>query len=305
MRILFLGSSGPLSVIPLRYLMQSEHELCAIGYETLSGAFAEDMKYPIIASQNENVEMLARVSGIPAIKLFDDDGVYVESIAEYVPDIIIVSCLGSKLVDEIISIPRLGCFNLHPSLLPLFRGPVPLFWQFRQGVDVFGITLHRMNADYDSGPIVAQNSLLMPDGVSNQQASELLAKAGSELLDEYLEGECSEDESQEKIARAEVVEQLQKESESSTMSFPTAADFEVSTSWTARRLYNFICATRHWGQCYPCTIDGTHFRLLTAISYRTTCETGQVPESNQGLIVVPCVDGTVTAKIAIEQPLRV
>lgn len=284
-----------MSVIPLKYLMHSAHELCAIAYEANSEVFSEDIKYPIIAGQNENVEMLAHVANVPVIKLFSNDEDYVDAIKSYEPDIIVVSCLAGKLTQSVLSIPRLGCYNLHPSLLPLFRGPVPLFWQFRQGIETFGITLHRMNAYLDTGPVIAQRRLSMPDGISNQQASELLAKAGTELLDIYLE----------KIAASESVEAAQNESASSTMSYPVDSDFVVSTSWSARHLYNFICATRHWDHSYPCTVDGVDYLLSDVISYQLTHHSEQVFSTNGEIVIIPCIDGNVTAKIVTDQPLSV
>lgn len=196
MNILFLGSSGPLSLIPLRFLLQSEYKPCAIGYETGSEVSINDIKYPVIASQNESVEMLARSAGIPAITLFDTSDAYVGAIEACKPDIIIVSCLAGKLPDNVLSLPTLGCFNLHPSLLPAYRGPVPLFWQFRAGIDSLGITLHRMNSSFDAGPVIVQEKYTMPDGITHQHASELLAEVGADLLDQALG----------KIARNELAE---------------------------------------------------------------------------------------------------
>lgn len=295
MNILFLGSSGPLSLIPLKFLLETEHKLCAIGFESSSDVSLEGVKYPIIASQNETVEMLARKVGVPAIKLFDKDGEYIDAIKSTKPDIIIVSCLTGKLPESILNMTPLGCFNLHPSLLPAFRGPVPLFWQFRTGVEEFGMTLHRMNSSYDKGPIIAQTKLAMSDGITNRQATEVLAHSGSGLLDLCLD----------KIAHDEIVEQIQNESEASYMSYPEDMDFSVSTLWSARRMYNFISATRHWGKTYPCNIAGREYRLVDVKSYRAMNGSEPTFSVNEDIITIPCVDGFVIARMAHDQPFPV
>jgi methionyl-tRNA formyltransferase len=252
-----------------------------------------DIKYPVIASQNETVEMLARMADVPGIKLFDDSEEYVGAIKSCKPDVIIVSCLARKLPDKILSIPRLGCFNLHPSLLPAFRGPVPLFWQFREGIEDFGMSLHRMISSIDTGPIIAQSRLSMPDGITNQHVSEVLARAGATLLEQTLD----------KISRGEITERIQNESEASVMSYPKDSDFVVSTAWTARRMYNFICATGYWGRTYLCEISGWVYQLIEATSYRTTTVPEMLFSIKKDIITIPCADGVVTARLVPDIPL--
>jgi methionyl-tRNA formyltransferase len=288
MNILFLGSSGPLSVIPLKSLLQSGHNLCAIGYESGSKVSLSNIKHSVIAGQNETIEMLARMESITGITLFDDSDDYVDAIKAHEPDIIIVSCLEKKLPNNVLNIPRLGCFNLHPSLLPSFRGPVPLFWQFREGIEDFGITLHRMSADFDSGAIIAQSRLSMPDGVNNQHASVLLAKAGALLLEENLR----------EISQGEIAELKQNESEASYMSYPGESDFEISPAWNARRMYNFICATTHWGNVYPCEIQGCVYQISEATSYMQMTSPETQFNIDKKVVTIPCADGVVSAKLA-------
>jgi methionyl-tRNA formyltransferase len=68
-----------------------------------------------------------------------------------------------KLPQEALDVPRLGSVNNHPALLPRHRGPYPLAWAFREGDPVFGSTWHRMDAEFDTGPILAQSSVPIED----------------------------------------------------------------------------------------------------------------------------------------------
>ena len=133
MKIMYIGSSGALSILPLRYLLEADDSLCAVGVDAHQDSFLRDTRLSIIAAQNENVEMLARMAGIPLINLNTPLADCVRAIREVSPDILLVSCFGRRLPQQILDIPVHGCFNFHPSMLPAYRGPAPLFWQLHAG----------------------------------------------------------------------------------------------------------------------------------------------------------------------------
>lgn len=74
----------------------------------------------------------------------------------YEPDLVI--CLGFPwlIPQEALHVPKLGAINVHPSKLPLYRGPIPLPWAVRNGETEIGMTVHRMDASFDTGSILAQ-----------------------------------------------------------------------------------------------------------------------------------------------------
>ncbi len=90
----------------------------------------------------------------------------VATLTAYQPDVICVACFSLLIPRVIIDLPPLGCLNVHPALLPANRGPVPLFWTFREGHETTGVTIHFMDEHMDSGDILAQESLQVPDGIS-------------------------------------------------------------------------------------------------------------------------------------------
>ncbi len=75
------------------------------------------------------------------------------------PDMIFVTGFPWRLPAELLSIPRLGSINTHPAALPKYRGPNPIFWQMMNGETELGLTVHRMDAEFDTGPILAQATL--------------------------------------------------------------------------------------------------------------------------------------------------
>jgi methionyl-tRNA formyltransferase len=80
-------------------------------------------------------------------------------LASVQPDLVVCMGFPWKVPAAALAVPRLGWINGHPSLLPRHRGPVPVAWAIRAGEDEFGVTFHRMDAELDTGPILAQQSL--------------------------------------------------------------------------------------------------------------------------------------------------
>ncbi|MFC4562838.1 methionyl-tRNA formyltransferase [Nocardiopsis mangrovi] len=79
------------------------------------------------------------------------------TLQNYRPDVLIVFGFAWKLPRYVLDIPRLGAINIHVSLLPKYRGPAPLPWAIRNGDSTGGITVHRMDDDFDTGNILAQS----------------------------------------------------------------------------------------------------------------------------------------------------
>jgi methionyl-tRNA formyltransferase len=80
------------------------------------------------------------------------------------PDLIFCAGFPLRFPPELLALPRLGCVNSHASLLPKYRGPRPLFWQFIDGETQTGITFHRMDSDFNTGSILLQRELtITPD----------------------------------------------------------------------------------------------------------------------------------------------
>jgi methionyl-tRNA formyltransferase len=74
------------------------------------------------------------------------------------PDLMLSWGFPWRIPDEALAVPTLGSINYHPSLLPRHRGPQPEAWTIRMGDENFGVTWHRMVAEFDRGPIMAQRS---------------------------------------------------------------------------------------------------------------------------------------------------
>jgi methionyl-tRNA formyltransferase len=121
-------------------------------------------------------------------------------LASVQPDL--AACMGFpwKIPPDALAVPRLGWLNGHPSLLPRHRGPLPVAWAIRDGDKEIGITFHRMDADLDTGPILAQRRYPLGEpeppevfyGHFGQVIGETLAQA-LERLAAGEEGEAQEE----------------------------------------------------------------------------------------------------------------
>lgn len=103
------------------------------------------------------------------------------------PDLIVVVSYGMILPKEILEIPKLGCVNVHPSLLPKYRGPTPIETAVINGDKKTGVTTMYMNEKMDEGDIILQKEIEIKD---NQTAGELwdnLSKIGAKLLIETID----------------------------------------------------------------------------------------------------------------------
>lgn len=81
------------------------------------------------------------------------------------PDLIVVNGMSELLKKNIIDIPKKGCINLHPTLLPKYRGPYPYFWIFYDMDLNQGSTVHYIDEGEDTGDIIYQESCRIPFGV--------------------------------------------------------------------------------------------------------------------------------------------
>lgn len=109
-----------------------------------------------------------------------------EVLKEYAPDLIITCAYGQLVPDEVLALPQLGCLNIHPSLLPKYRGAAPMHYAILNGDSETGVTLMEMVHKMDAGKIYAQNRISIGEDETLQQLEERLKQASVSLLTEAL-----------------------------------------------------------------------------------------------------------------------
>ena len=103
------------------------------------------------------------------------------------PDLIVVAAYGRILPKAVLDLPRLGCINVHASLLPRYRGAAPVQWAILRGETVTGVTIMFMNERMDEGDILLQREMPIGDDETYGETEERLAVVGATTLMEALD----------------------------------------------------------------------------------------------------------------------
>jgi folate-dependent phosphoribosylglycinamide formyltransferase PurN len=129
----------------------------------------------------------ARAAGAPLVVVRDvNGGAMRTALAAARPDLIVTLHFDQILAPETLALARLGGVNLHPSLLPRHRGPVPAFWALAEDPAETGVSLHRLAPRIDAGALLAQSRVALPPGLSALDAARRLHMAGLPLLRDLL-----------------------------------------------------------------------------------------------------------------------
>ncbi|BDG73936.1 formyltransferase family protein [Roseomonas fluvialis] len=130
----------------------------------------------------------ARARGVAPVALGDVNGESARAmVAQARPDVIVTCHFDQILVPEVIAIAPCGGVNLHPSLLPRHRGPMPCFWAAAEGGAAYGVSIHRLAARIDAGALLAQRAAAPPAGASVSAAARMLHQVGAAMLVEVLD----------------------------------------------------------------------------------------------------------------------
>lgn len=138
------------------------------------------------------VKELALANNIEVIqpqsfKAIDDSGIAaIEKIKSINPDIMIVVAYGIILPKSVLSIPLLGCVNIHVSLLPRLRGAAPIQRAVIEGDSTTGVTIMQMDIGLDTGDILLQREILIDKNDSSGDLHDKLAILGADMIVEYL-----------------------------------------------------------------------------------------------------------------------
>jgi methionyl-tRNA formyltransferase len=98
------------------------------------------------------------------------------------PDLILIACFPWLLPRNLFQQAQWLAVNIHPSLLPAHRGPDPLFWTFHDGEAFTGVSIHHLNEQFDSGPILLQQKIDVAAGTTYKELERETSAAGCELL---------------------------------------------------------------------------------------------------------------------------
>jgi methionyl-tRNA formyltransferase len=135
------------------------------------------------ATASPPVKAIAEGLGLPVLqpeKVRNQD--FLDTFRTLAPDLVVVAAFGQILPGEIIYGPREGCINIHPSLLPKYRGAAPIHRALIRGEETTGVTIMRMDEGVDSGDILLQQETLIGLEETFGELNDRLANMGADLL---------------------------------------------------------------------------------------------------------------------------
>jgi len=179
-RLVFMGS--PAFAVPsLKCLAESQYEIAAV-YTQPDRVAGRGLNKTVCP-----VKKVAQDLNLPVIQpaTLKAPGV-VEQLAAFSPDVIVVAAYGQILPEAVLNIPRYGCINIHPSLLPRHRGASPVSAAILSGDAFTGVTIMKMDKGLDTGPILVQGMVPITPHDTTGTLTEKLAIISAAMIQDVL-----------------------------------------------------------------------------------------------------------------------
>ena len=173
MRVVFMGT--PDFAVPVLKGLIDNYEVVGVVSQPdrKVGRHQELKETPIKKLALEN-----KIEVVQPIKIREEYQV----VLDFKPDIIVTCAYGQIIPKEIIDYPKLGCINVHASLLPKLRGGAPIHKAIIDGYDKTGITIMYMDTKMDNGDIISQREIKIEDSDNLESLHDKLSILGKELL---------------------------------------------------------------------------------------------------------------------------
>jgi len=208
---------------------------------------------------------------------------FAATLREFTPDLLVSSCFPWRIPTFARDEARLGGINLHPSLLPRFRGPDPLFWTYYYDEQRTGVTIHRLNDTFDAGTILAQTAFDLPDEIAGDELEALSATYGAELLVDVIAH----------LNSGKLNPEPQDEKRASYQSWPTDAHLIIDRNWPMQRVLNFVAGVIPLGYAPRVATSNGTFVVGSARRARTTYESDAECWSDESTVCIAFSDGRV------------
>lgn len=195
MKMIYMGTPD-FAVAPLEAVISAGHQVCAVVTQP------DKQKGRGKEVQLTPVKACALKHGIPVLQPVKiREAASVKALSEYQADIFVVAAFGQLLTEEILTMPRFGCINIHASLLPAYRGAAPIQQAIIDGQKETGVTIQQMAKGLDTGDMLLKRAIPIEPKETGESLHDKLMALGAELLVEILP----------KIEKGELVPEKQDE----------------------------------------------------------------------------------------------
>jgi methionyl-tRNA formyltransferase len=250
MRLVFMGTPD-FAVASLEALLKSDNSVVGVVTQPDRPKGRGQILTP---SPVKLLAQRARISLLQPLKMKDPE--FLQALAEWKPDLIAVAAFGRILPPAILSLPSLGCINVHGSLLPKYRGAGPIQWAIIKGETETGITTMLMDEGMDTGAMLLQEAIpITPDDTADT-LSPRLAELGGRLLVETIV----------QIKIGTLVPRPQDASQATLAPLLKKEDGVIDWALPAAVLVNRVRGLSPWPGAHTTTIGGDRWTIWRALA---------------------------------------
>ena len=285
LRIVFMGTPE-FAVGTLQALVENHYNVVAVVTQPDKpvGRHQDTLQPP-------EVKKYALAHGIPVLQPVKmKDPAFVEELRSYQADLQIV--VAFRMLPEVVwAMPRFGTFNVHASLLPQYRGAAPINWAIINGETTTGVTTFFLDHEIDTGRIILQKPLPIPDEADVEYVYDALMHLGAEICLDTVNLIIDHDGEVNTIAQ----EQLSQEDITNNVLHPAPKIFketcEINWEQSAKQVYDFIRGLSPYPGAWTTLVseDGKQTVLKIFKTAKTTLTTslatGKLKEENKHLYV--------------------
>jgi methionyl-tRNA formyltransferase len=207
---------------------------------------------------------------------------FADQLRALAPDLAIVVAYGKILPAEVLAIPRLGCVNVHASLLPKLRGAAPIQWAIIRGEDTTGVTLMQMDAGMDTGPMLAVREHAIAPTITAGELHAALAEVGASLLRDRWD----------ELVAGRLVPQAQDDARATTAPMLDKETGRIDFAAGARAVCDRVRGCDPWPGAFT-TLDGVIVKVFSCKRVSGAGEAGVVMDVDRDGLIVGCGDGAV------------
>ncbi len=304
--IIFFGMNGKLTHIPLMRLAQRHKIIGLVESQRRKGSKVGKLQLSIskILLSIFNIVnpyslyRFSRRHNLPYFLLEEHNmGQLHDFILKLNPNLICVSSFSKLIPDKILSIPDMGCINLHPSLLPNYRGPNPEFWQFHEMESKSGATVHFIDSGEDTGDVLGQVDFLIKIGQTHEEFVDIAANSGAGLLTQVIDDIARNDvQPRSQKARSNLIRARKIDDKSERL-----IDWD---RWSCKRIFHFLSGTHHELNSPRLRKNCLSIFSNNIIGYRQgrieRKQNGEIYKISKNILGVKCKDGIVILRRRIK-----
>jgi methionyl-tRNA formyltransferase len=241
--------SPEFAILPLQKLIQNGHEVTAVytSPDKPAGRGRVPVPPPI---KKAALALNLTVVQVPSLKTPEA----IEQLSLFNPDVIVVAAFGQFLPQAVLNLPRYGCINIHPSLLPEYRGPSPVISTILEGHEYAGVSVMLLDSGMDTGPIYSQSQIPISELDDNLTLTDKLFQIGAAMILEVLSF----------LPTKKIRTEPQNEDCASVSREIVKEDGKINWNLSAQEIWRLTRAFRPWPEAYTYW-QGKQLKIVEAV----------------------------------------